>query len=188
MSLVGFKAKNHVQQVRAHGPDHNKDDRRTIPEVFDPIHREFGFTLDAAASADNCKVPKFFDLAADGLVQSWRGERVWLNPPYSNLGPWVRKALDETAIGGCPVVVMLLPANRCEQKFWQDMIEPTRDRPWSRIETRFLPGRPRFGWGPSRVRPEKGDRPPFGLVLVIIRQAVRDSKPRTKETIPGMGF
>ncbi len=33
---------------------------------------------------------KFFTVEDDGLSQSWSG-RVWLNPPFSNIKPWVER-------------------------------------------------------------------------------------------------
>lgn len=166
MSLVGFKANNHKQQVKKRGADEKTDDRRTLPELFDPLNRLHGFTLDAAASPDNAKCEKYFTKEHDGLLQSWRGEVVWCNPPYSNLGDWCGKARHEVMNNGCKKVVMLLPANRCEQAWWQFHIEPFRDKPGWGISVLFLAGRHRFGWPPGRVVPPKGDRPPFGLVLV----------------------
>ena len=52
------------------------------------------FTLDPCAPAGGVPwlpIGKHFTAADDGLSQSWAGERVWLNPPYSNLTPWLRK-------------------------------------------------------------------------------------------------
>lgn len=94
-------------------------------------------------------------------------ERVWCNPPYSDCGAWVRKAWDEWRSEGRPeLIVMLLPANRVEQKWWQEQVEPYRDRPGSPLRVEFLPGRMRFirpNWTPG----PKGDRPPFGCCLLI---------------------
>ncbi len=165
MSLIGFKAKNHPQQA----VDDDTDDRRTLPEVFDPLNLEHGFTLDVAASDENAKCAKYFTKIIDGLTQSWAGETIWCNPPYSGIGPWVEKAIAETQRGSCPKVIMLLPANRCEQKWWQEFIEPVRDRAGSLITVSFMRGRPRFGWNERRPRPKKGDRPPFGLVVIIFK-------------------
>lgn len=167
MSLVGFRAKNHPQQVAQHGADDATDERITPDEIYVPLHERHHFTLDAAASASNTKCDKFYDLMSNGLSQTWAGEVVWCNPPYSNLLAWVSKAYGEVINGECPKAVLLLPANRCEQGWWQSFIEPWRDRGLSvRVKTSFLPGRPRFGWPEGRVTPKKGDRPPFGLVVV----------------------
>lgn len=126
MTLIGKKARNHPQQVRRDGVDDSIDDRRTPGSVFNPLNETHRFTIDAAASADNAKCPRFFDRKRDGLAQSWAGERVWCNPPYSSIEPWVVKAWNEMR-RGCELVVMLLPANRTEQGWWQTYVEPRRD-------------------------------------------------------------
>jgi phage N-6-adenine-methyltransferase len=167
MSLVGFRAQNHTQQVRRRGANPEVDDRATAPEVFGPLNKRFRFTLDVAAAAHNAKCPRFFDAAADGLAQPWAGERVWCNPPYSDIAPWVAKAWAEYET--CDAIVMLLPANRTEQKWWQDMVEPFRDRHLGPLRTEFLPGRIRFiKRGATEVGPN--ERPPFGCVLLIWRK------------------
>ena len=171
--FAGFKSRNHPQQVAKRGAREDTDDRRTLPEIFDPLHAKHGFTLDVAASADNAKCARFFDINTNGLKQSWGGAVVWCNPPYSSIRPWVEKSFHEVLIGKCHKVVLLLPANHCEQTWWQDLIEPVRDRPGSFVHTEFLRGRPRFGWNPSRARPVKGDRPPFGLVVVTVSKPGR---------------
>lgn len=61
---------------------------------------------------------------------------------------------------------MLLPANRVEQKWWQEHVEPVRDRPGSPLTVEFLAGRMRF-IRPTAVIGPKGDRPPFGCALLI---------------------
>lgn len=165
--LAGFKSKNHPQQVAARGADDSVDTRVTPHRLWLQWHREFGFTLDAAANAKNAKCEKFYDLSTNGLVQAWDGENVWCNPPFSDLPIWVRKCLDETTYGRCPLVVMLLPANRTEQRWWQNWIEPNRDRGIG-VETRFLPHRINFA---SEENPDGKSKSsaPFGCVLLILR-------------------
>ena len=164
MSLVGFKGQNHPQQLGRRGALVGVDDRETAPEVFGPLHERFRFTLDVAASPHNAKCLRYFTTEDDGLEQSWAGEMVWCNPPYSEIVAWVRKAWSEweTTLG----IVMLLPANRTEQRWWQEHVEPFRDRRALTVE--FLPGRMRFL--PARQPVDgKGDRPPFGCCLLIWR-------------------
>lgn len=162
MSLVRFSARNHPQQLALRGALDEVDDRRTPEELWEPTHREFGFTLDAAATAANAKLPRW---CSDGLTESWKGERVWCNPPFSDMRRWVEKAWAE-ARTGCPLVVMLSPNNRCEQAWWQDLVEPMRDQEGSPLRVRFLRGRTRFT-RPQWQKPQKGDRPPFGCCLLI---------------------
>lgn len=163
MSLAGFKASNHPQQVEVHGSNDSVDDRETPPALFAELHERFGFTVDAAAGMHNKKCARYFDRDSDGLAQSWAGETVWCNPPYSNVPLWVSKAWRES---GSATVVMLLPANRTEQPWWQEMVEPFRDRISSPLRTEFIAGRLKFT-KPGQGVLDKDNRPPFGCVLLI---------------------
>ena len=165
MTLLGHKAKNHPQQVGRSGSADDVDDRATTLDVFGPLNERYGpFTVDVAAAAHNTKVERFYDRTTDGLAQSWAGERVWCNPPYSSIEPWIRKAWAESATAD--VIVMLLPANRTEQGWWQDLVEPYRDRPGSPLRSEFIRGRLRF-ISPHRDHVGMNERPPFGNVLLI---------------------
>lgn len=165
VSLVGFKGKNHPQQTRRWGVGDTVDDRATHPGDFEGFDREFGpFTVDVAAAQHNTKCDRFYDREADGLTQSWAGETVWCNPPYSDIAPWIEKAWAEHVDANR--IVMLLPGNRAEQRWWQTMVEPYRDRPDSPMSTRFLPGRMRF-IKPGQTDVGPNQRPPFGCVLVV---------------------
>lgn len=116
VSVVGYKARNHPQQVASHGARPEIDDRATPPEVFGPLNERFAFTIDAAAAPHNTKCPRYWTEADDGLAQPWAGERVWLNPPHSfpNLPAWVAKAWREwkDAGPGCRVVRLPAPLRR----------------------------------------------------------------------------
>lgn len=161
--LVGFRARNHPQQTRHSGSNPDVDDRALPPEDFAALHSRFRFTVDAAASDENRKCDRYYTVREDGLSQSWAGERVYCNPPYSDILPWVLKAWSER---DAELSVLLLPANRTEQRWWQEGIEPYRDRPGSVLRVEFLPGRLRFlKAGQSEIRPN--ERPPFGCVLCV---------------------
>lgn len=165
MSLVGFNGKNHPQQVSRRGASDEVDDRGTHPMHFDPLNERFQFTLDVAAAPHNAKCERYFTRAEDGLAQSWVNESVWCNPPYSNIGAWVEKAHREWRAGASRIV-MLLPANRTEQAWWQDHVEPYRDGKAYGFRVEFLRGRMRFiKPGQSDIGPN--ERPPFGCCLLI---------------------
>ena len=60
----------------------------TPKELFDKLNNEFKFTLDAAASDQNHKCERYFTIEEDGLKQNWAGERVWCNPPCSEIAKY----------------------------------------------------------------------------------------------------
>jgi phage N-6-adenine-methyltransferase len=166
MAISGFKATNHPQQTALRGAVDEVDDRGTDLAFFDTLHERFGFTLDVAAAPHNAKCDTYFTREDDGLTRPWTG-RVWCNPPYSDIRSWVEKAWGEWWKADAPeLIVMLLPANRVEQGWWQDHVEPYRDRPGSPLCVEFLRGRLRFD-RPNAVIGPKGDRPPFGCCLLI---------------------
>lgn len=162
MGLTRYHAKNHPQQTSVRGAATDVDDRATDVEWFRELDARFNFTIDVAASAANTKVTRFYDEQTDGLAQSWTGEHVWCNPPYSAIEPWVIKAHIED---GAPLIVIVVPANRTEQAWWQDNVEPYRDRPGSPLRTEFIRGRKRFAKPGQSIEPN--NRPPFGVVLLI---------------------
>lgn len=149
------------QQVLVNGPRNDVDDRGTTAEIFGPLHERFRFTVDVAAAPHNAKCERFYTINDDGLAQDWAGERVWCNPPYSDVAPWVVKAHES----GAEVVVMILPANRTDQGWWQDLVEPYRDKPGG-IRCEFLRGRIRF-IKPGQKHVGPNERPPFGCCLLI---------------------
>jgi len=70
------------------------DERRTPPEVFDPLNRIFRFDLDPCTTPDNpLRLERFYTKKEDGLIQPWGG-KAFVNCPYSRGGiePWVEKA------------------------------------------------------------------------------------------------
>jgi hypothetical protein len=70
---VSYVPKNHPQQVAEHGADDPVDDRAVPWEIFDPLRKEFGFTVDAAASERNCRLPRFWTREDNALEQDWGG-------------------------------------------------------------------------------------------------------------------
>lgn len=166
MSLIGFKSNNHPQQVSVRGANDAVDERITPQWLFDSLNDRFNFSIDVAANAANAKCGEFYDIEADGLSQPWAPHTVWCNPPFSNLAGWVEKAWREYRAGA--TVVMLLPSNRTEQRWWQDLVEPYRDGKGP-IRTEFLARRINLG-KPGNEAGKYNSSTPFGLVLLIFAQ------------------
>lgn len=133
------------------------DETETPPEFYAEQVRLYAregalrFDLDAAASHTNALARRYYTedgayhrvfenvpparvADTNGLTGPWghagsagADTRVWVNPPYSDIRPWVAKAWQEMADSNGPhTIVMLLPA-RTDAPWWRDMVEPFRD-------------------------------------------------------------
>ncbi len=145
MSTIGASSRSSVvnaMKTRNNGRyNGNGRDWETPPEVFDPLHREFAFTLDVCAQPSTAKVPRFFIEEQNGLEQSWSSERCWMNPPYGReIHAWTRKARIESAAGA--LVVGLLPASTDLAWWHEDVLDHATILKWYRGRVRFLTGGP----------------------------------------------
>lgn len=133
----------------------SKSNEWATPQCFyDRLEREFNFTLDPCSDGENAKCERFFTIEDDGLSQSWEGETVFMNPPYSREIPkWIEKAYLSSLLEGA-TVVCLIPS-RTDTRYWHDFIFPGAD------EIRFIKGRLKFGDGSNSA--------PFPSALVIFR-------------------
>lgn len=130
----------------------------TPQKLFDELNKEFNFTIDAAADAENRKCERYYTKQENALEKSWKNERVFLNPPYGReLPKWVKKAAEE-AKNKNTIIVMLIPA-RTDTKWFHDYI-------YKKAEIRFIKGRLKFGDG--------GKDAPFPSMVVIFRRGRND--------------
>lgn len=128
-----------------------KMDWATPPEVFDPLNREFSFTLDVCATEENHKCPHFITPEWNALTADWGSEVCWMNPPYGRtIGAWMRKAHESSLAGA--TVVCLVPA-RTDTAWWHDYA--------MRGEIRFMRGRVKFVGAEHSA--------PFPSAIVIFR-------------------
>lgn len=106
-----------------------RDSRATPPEVYECLNAEFAFTLDPCPldTSATAGAPLW---GKDGLARSWTGERVFCNPPYSNIEPWMAKARE------AEVAVYLVPV-KSDLRWWHRHVMTAN-------EVRFFRGRLRF--------------------------------------------
>ncbi len=128
-------------------------DWRTPLAVYLELNKEFGFTLDAAANDANALHTNYFTERDDSLMQSWAGERIFVNPPYGRALPrWMEKIWLETA--QAEVIVALVPS-RTDTRWWHNYAMLAD-------EIRFLQGRLRFeGHG--------GNSAPFPSCILVFQ-------------------
>lgn len=140
------------------------DIHETPQDLFNLLNEEFGFTLDACALPSNSKCSRFFTPDNNGLVQDWSNEIVWLNPPYSNVTEWIRKAHISSILGA---VVVCLVFARTDTKWFHDYVNGH--------EIRFIDHRLTFG---SSRYPS-----PFPSIVVIMRPEDKDGNSYTYSTV-----
>jgi len=100
------------------------DHWKTPDSVFKQLNDEFNFDFDP------CPLNAIFD----GLTIPW-GKSTFVNPPYSQLKAWCKKAYEESLLG--KLVVMLIPS-RTDTAAWHDYCMKAK-------EIRFIRGRLKFG-------------------------------------------
>jgi site-specific DNA-methyltransferase (adenine-specific) len=111
------------------------DNWRTPPEIFEKLNTEFGFDLDAAATAQNALCMHYLDNALE--VEDWPGNQIWLNPPYGKMiAPFMRKAAQEAAKG--KTVVALVPLRTRAAWFHDSVIGKAREVRCVRKRIKFI--------------------------------------------------
>lgn len=90
----------------------SRQDYGTPNEFLNAACKRLGipcFTWDLAASDENRKACYWYTQEDDSLAQDWDlcGGWLWLNPPYSNITPWVAKAASCVESN----IAMLIPAS-----------------------------------------------------------------------------
>ena len=133
------------------------DDWETPEWLYARLNLEFQFTLDPCCEVGTQKCGGYFTPEEDGIYQSWDEERVFMNPPYSEIPTWLKKATLEVKHNHCELVVALLPA-------WTDRIWFHKYIYPDKAEVRFLQGRVKFLLYGREQR-----SPPFGSMVVIFK-------------------
>jgi len=86
------------------------DSVKTPPEILRQIRKEFGKFHDPAPFN-----PKFNPRKhTDGLASDWKSVN-FVNPPYSSVGPWVKKAHSEWKKG--KTIIMLIKLENLGRKY-----------------------------------------------------------------------
>lgn len=119
-----------------------RDDYRTPPDLFMDLNREFHFTVDRAADESNALVPRYHsgphnpgDACDCGLCASvLPSDRVWVNPPYSRLLPWIQSF---AWLGTGVPVVAVLPYS-ASSVWWRYMVATCHELRFPRDRIQFL--------------------------------------------------
>ncbi len=137
----------------------NKQDWGTPQELFNELNKEFNFTLDPCASEWNAKCKKYYTETDNGLSKNWDGEIVFCNPPYAEVGLWVKKASESKAIS------VVLTFARTDVKWFHNYVyDKSLWKFKPNVEVRFLQGRLKF-----ENKTGKNNPAPTPSCLIIFR-------------------
>lgn len=166
---------------------------RTPQAYFDEQNAKYHFNVDAAADASNALVRphagwcqwigkavvtddghcmtchafgRYYTEETDGrLVAHYRlGDRVWCNPPYVSIEPWVRTAFETTQALDDVLWFLLLPVSTDTRWFYRYVWEERMMRPREGVEVHLPNGRIHFI---DSEHPEKNDPKAPNLVVIF---------------------
>jgi site-specific DNA-methyltransferase (adenine-specific) len=135
----------------------NSDEWETPQKLFDELNEEFNFYCDLASTSKNAKCSYWLDKHDNALLYDWTNLPIsesrfqWLNPPYSNIKDWVKKAYEENLKGA--KIVMLIPA-RTDTIYFHQWIYKNPN-----VEIRFIKGRLKFS--------DSKNSAPFPSMIVV---------------------
>jgi len=102
----------------------SKQDYGTPPEFLLAVKDRLGikdFAIDLAADSSNAVTNIYYGTEANSLAQDWHKINgwLWLNPPFTDITPWVRKAHEERIRGAR--IAVLVPLSFAEWwDYWVD--------------------------------------------------------------------
>lgn len=140
-----------------------RDNWRTPPALFNLLNRHYRFTIDAAADRDNALLTRFWTEHEDGIAQSWKGERVFCNPPFSQKRHWAEKAAWREA----DICVMILPATVDQMWFHEFVIKQNAEILIPRGRILFVPP-------PGMIQKEvkEASSPRFASVIAVFTKEI----------------
>lgn len=107
----------------------------------------------------------------DGLTDDWSGRLAFVNPPFSELLKWLRRAHEQWQVGNVETVVCLIPV-RTDSAWFHQTLSADAD-------IYLLQGRVRF------LDPRgKGQHTPFSLMILTLG-ATTEQKEKYAELVPG---
>lgn len=101
----------------------DKDCWETPDDLFTSLHKEFKFTLDAAANEHNYKLCNYYSKSKSAFDNPWT-ETVWCNPPYSRIliNKFADKIIEEAEAGEVEIVTLtrLDPSAKWFKKMYKE--------------------------------------------------------------------
>jgi transcriptional regulator with XRE-family HTH domain len=157
------------------GDKFDRDSRFTPPDFLEHIYTAFGeIDLDPCAHLLSPVIAGrriILSEGGDGLVDDWSGRLAFMNPPFSELLIWLKRAFAQWQAGHVETVVCLVPV-RSDSAWFHETLSPVAD-------IYLLQGRVRFLDSEG-----KGQPTPFSLMLLTLG-ASTEQRMRFASLVPG---
>ena len=157
------------------GDKFDRDSRFTPPDFMEHIYAAFGeVECDPCAHALSSVVARrriMLSEGGDGLVDDWSGRLAFMNPPFSALLIWLKRAFAQWQAGNIETVVCLVPV-RSDSAWFHETLSPVAD-------IYLLQGRVRFLDSEGKAQPT-----PFSLMLLTLG-ASTEQRMRFASLVPG---
>lgn len=97
---------------------------RTPRPLLDAVEERFGkITIDLAATEEDRVAELFICPEDDSLVTVWPSRGVlWLNPPFANIEPWVKKCAAWRFDADPGAVLLLLVPASVDSNWWSEFV------------------------------------------------------------------
>lgn len=157
------------------GDKDDRDSRFTPADFMANIYAAFGeVDLDPCGHLLSPVVARrriLLSEGGDGLADDWSGKFVFVNPPYSRMLAWLRRAHEQWRTGKVETVVCLVPV-RTDSAWFHETLSADAD-------VYLLQGRVRFLNSQGRSQ-----HTPFSLMIIVLG-ATSEQKRRYSELVPG---
>lgn len=112
------------------------DNWETPPLVLADVMKKYDIhpIFDVCATIQNKKFPQYFTPEDNGLTKEWR-EDFFMNPPYSQINQWMKKAYEQHLKYNVNGLVLVFA--KTSVRWWHEYIE-------GKAEVHFQKGRIRF--------------------------------------------
>jgi transcriptional regulator with XRE-family HTH domain len=177
LAVIAPKVRRRAPE-RAYWGRGDKDDRDSLftpPDFMVAVYDAFGgVDIDPCAHLQSPVIAQrriLLSESGDGLSEDWSGRLAFVNPPFSELLIWLRRAHDQWQKGHVDTVVCLVPV-RTDSSWFHQTLSAVAD-------LYLLQGRVRFLDSDG-----KGQSTPFSLMLLTLG-ATAQQKDRYGALVPG---
>jgi transcriptional regulator with XRE-family HTH domain len=177
LAIIAPNARRRAPERSYWGQDDkdDRDSRFTPPDFMEQIYTAFGeIGIDPCAHLLSSVVARrriIHSEGGDGLTEDWSGRLAFVNPPFSKLLVWLRRAYAQWEAGNVQTVVCLVPV-RTDSAWFHETLSGAAD-------IYLLQGRVRF-----LDRQGKGQHTPFSLMILTLG-ASAEQRARYAALVPG---